>query len=112
MVQAMKNNLGFWGKLNKPIMVLAPMADVTDCVFREIICKYGKPDVFWTEFVSADGLSHPEAREKLKIDLIYSEGERPIVAQLFGGRPENMRTAAMLCKELGFSRRNHRPLGE
>ncbi len=95
-------NKGFWGKLNKPVMVLAPMADVTDCVFREIIRKYGKPDVFWTEFVSADGLSHPEAVEKLKIDLIYGEGERPIVAQLFGGRPENMRTAAMLCKELGF----------
>ena len=52
----LQNNMNnFWQKLNKPIFVLAPMADVTDCVFREIINKYGKPDVFWTEFLSSDG---------------------------------------------------------
>jgi len=92
----------FWSKLNKPILCLAPMADVTDCAFRQIIAKYGKPDVFWTEFVSADGLSHPIAREKLLIDFIFSENERPIVAQIFGSKPENIKTAAALCKELGF----------
>jgi len=102
-------NSGFWKNLkadssraSRGIMVLAPMADVTDCVFREIINKYGKPDVFWTEFVSADGLAHPVAREKLLIDLKYSEAEHPIVAQIFGGKPENIKTASMLCKELGF----------
>ncbi len=95
-------DLGFWGKLKKPIFVLAPMADVTDCVFREIIAKYGKPDVFWTEFVSADGLSHPEAREKLLIDLKFDKGEHPIVAQIFGSNVDNIRTAAMLCRDLGF----------
>lgn len=96
------NRLGFWSKLNKPIFILAPMADVTDCAFRQIIAKYGKPDVFWTEFVSADGLAHPVAREKLLIDLKYSGNEHPIVAQIFGGRPENIREASKLCAELGF----------
>ena len=95
----MKN---FWTKLKKPIMVLAPMADVTDYAFRQIINKYGKPDVFWTEFVAADGLAHPQAREKLMIDLKYTEGEHPIVAQIFGGKPDNIREAAKLCAELGF----------
>lgn len=95
----MKN---FWKNLAKPIYVLAPMADVTDCAFRQIINKYGKPDVFWTEFVSADGLAHPTARPKLLIDLKYGEGEHPIVAQIFGGKPENIKTAAALCQELGF----------
>src|SRR5688572_15505219 len=95
----MKN---FWNKLKRPIFVLAPMADVTDCAFREIIAKYGKPDVFWTEFVSADGLAHPVAREKLLIDFKYSENERPIVAQIFGSNVENIRSASSLCKELGF----------
>ncbi len=95
----MKN---FWKELKRPIMVLAPMADVTDCVFRKIIAKYGKPDVFWTEFVSADGLAHPKAREKLLIDLRYSVDEHPIVAQIFGGKPENIKEAARLCAELGF----------
>ncbi|MDQ5954438.1 MAG: hypothetical protein QG583_366 [Patescibacteria group bacterium] len=95
-------NLGFWKKLNKPFFVLAPMADVTDCAFRQIIAKYGKPDVFWTEFVSADGLAHPKAREKLLIDLKYGENEHPIVAQIFGANPDNIREASKLCKELGF----------
>lgn len=94
-------NLGFWGKLKKPIMVLAPMADVTDCAFRSIIAKYGKPDAFFTEFVSADGLCSP-GRPKLLIDLKYSIEEHPIVAQIFGSKPENINGAAILCKELGF----------
>src|SRR3989338_3416792 len=96
------NNLGFWKKLHKPILCLAPMADVTDCVFRQIIAKYGKPDIFWTEFVSADGLAHPKAQEKLLIDLKYQKNEHPIVAQIFGAKPENIKIASALCKKLGF----------
>ncbi len=92
----------FWKEFNKPVMCLAPMADVTDCAFRQIIAKYGKPDVFWTEFVSADGLAHPVAREKLLIDLKYGENEHPIVAQIFGSKAENIKSASALCKELGF----------
>lgn len=96
-----KNTSGFWKKLKKPVMALAPMADVTDCAFRRIIAKYGPPPVFWTEFVSADGLCS-SGREKLLIDLKYGENEHPIVAQIFGGKPENVRQAARLCQELGF----------
>ena len=95
-------NLGFWKKLKKPIFCLAPLADVTDCAFRQIIAKYGKPDIFWTEFVSADGLTRPKAREKLLIDLKYSKNERPIIAQIFGAKPDNVRIASALCKKLGF----------
>jgi len=77
------------------------MANVTDAAFRRIIAKYGKPDVIWTEFVSADGLLS-KGRDKLLIDLEYSEAERPIVAQLFSGNPEKMYEAAKLVKKLGF----------
>ena len=101
----MKN---FWKELKKPFFVLAPMADVTDASFRRIIAKYsrhgeegGGPDVFWTEFVAADGLMS-RGVEALKYDLMYTEGERPIVAQLFGSNPEKMEGAARLCAELGF----------
>lgn len=94
--------MNFWNKLKKPFFVLAPMADVTDQAFRRLIAKYGKPGVTWTEFVSADGLAHPIAREKLLVDLAYTEAERPIVAQLFGSHCDNMREAAKLCVELGF----------
>lgn len=73
--------LGFWKNIsekarqeNRPLYVLAPMADVTDCAFRKMINKYGKPDVTWTEFVSADGLirATPEGKSKLMRDLLYN----------------------------------------
>lgn len=91
----------FWKKLKKPIMVLAPMADVTDAAFRHIITKYGKPHVTWTEFTSVDGLCSV-GKSKLLINFKYSENERPIVAQLFGANPEKMFKAGRLVKKLGF----------
>ncbi|MEK7586295.1 MAG: tRNA-dihydrouridine synthase [Patescibacteria group bacterium] len=101
----------FWEKLPKPIMALAPMANVTDAAFRQIIAKYSGPTacpngfktgrVMWTEFVSADGLMS-RGREALLHDLKYSEIERPIVAQLFGANLEKMAGAAKLVAELGF----------
>jgi nifR3 family TIM-barrel protein len=91
----------FWQKLKKPIFVLAPMANVTDAAFRRVISKYGKPDVIWTEFVSANGLVSP-GREVLKMDLRFTEEERPIVAQLFSADPEKMEQAAKLVQEMGF----------
>ena len=91
----------FWLKIKKPIFCLAPMADVTDCAFRQIIAKYGQPDVFWTEFVSADGLCSM-GKNKLLINLKYGENERPIMAQIFGSNPENIKKASTLCKKLKF----------
>ncbi len=94
-------NRGFWDKLKKPIMVLAPMANVTDAAFREMIARNGHPDVTWTEFVSADGLAS-EGKSKLLVDFWYGENERPIVAQIFGANPENIFKAGQLIKELKF----------
>lgn len=97
--------MSFWNELknNKPegIMVLAPMADVTDPAFRSIIAKYGKPDVTWTEFVSADGLFLGGYDALIK-DLSYTDEERPIVAQFFTSKPEMMEKAAELAVDLGF----------
>ena len=92
---------GFWGKLRRPFFVMAPLADVTDQAFRRVIAKYGKPDVLWTEFVSADGL-FLGGREALMPDLAYTEEERPIVAQFFTSKPELMEKAGALARELGF----------
>lgn len=92
---------GFWKKLKRPIFALAPMANVTDAAFRFMIAKYGKPDVTWTEFVSCDGLMS-EGRENILIDLKYDETERPIVAQIFGSKPENFYKTALFLQELGF----------
>ncbi|MDP3646005.1 MAG: tRNA-dihydrouridine synthase [bacterium] len=90
--------------MKKPIMALAPMAEVTDAAFRRIIAKYGKPDVMYTEFVSADGLflADERGRRKIEADLSYSEAERPIVAQFFTSRPDMMERAAAYAREHNF----------
>lgn len=92
----------FWKKLNRPIITLAPMADVTDTVFRQIVAQCGKPQVFFTEFVSCDGLCS-EGKTKLLKNLKFNKKiERPIVAQFFGSKPENFYKCAQLAVKLGF----------
>lgn len=101
--------MSFWNSLKKPFFVMAPMADVTDVAFRALVAKCGAPDVFWTEFVSADGIYHTREIKKmtdtenpLMRDLHFTKSEHPIVAQLFTSQPEMMRYAAKLVADLGF----------
>jgi nifR3 family TIM-barrel protein len=97
----MKN---FWQELPQPFLVLAPLANVTDAAFRHIIAKYSKPvgpQVMYTEFVSADGLMLGN-REVLLKDLLFTEEQRPLVAQFFTSRPDMMEAVAGLAAELGF----------
>ncbi len=83
------------------------MEDVTDAAFRALIAKYSSPAVprvFYTEFTNADGflLAYENGKKKLLKKLQYSQGERPIVAQLFTAEPEHMEQSAKLCAQLGF----------
>lgn len=81
-------------------MVLAPMANVTDWAFRQVIIETGKPDVFFTEFLSCDGIVYD--RSRFAGELYFTENERPIVVQFFSANPENMYKSAQLAQELGF----------
>jgi nifR3 family TIM-barrel protein len=99
----MKKN--FWQKLakeKKPFFVLAPMSDVTDIAQRQMLVKYGKPDVLYTEFVACDGMLNKEGRKALAKNLRFFENEHPIVAQFFSAKPENFFKCAKLAKEMGF----------
>jgi len=83
-------------------MAMAPMSGITDEAFRLMLLKYGKPDVFWTEFVSVDGL-FSEKGKKYCLDILkFNPKERPIVAQIFGGDPAYFENAAKIIAELGF----------
>lgn len=93
---------GFWDNLPQPFFALAPMYDVTDAAFRKIITKYGKPDLFYTEFVSTDGLNSV-ARQKLIHHLWFEDAQLPIIAQVFGTKPEKFAETAKLVSDLGFS---------
>jgi len=104
----MSRKRGFWDDVHQrsaakgePFFVLAPMADVTDVPFRGIIAQIGRPDVFYTEFVSAHGLNSP-GREKLIRDLGITSEDHPIVAQFFGTEPEHFHMAGVLARERGF----------
>lgn len=91
----------FWKKLNKPITVLAPMEDVTDLVFRDIVNTIARPDVFFTEFTNCDGL-FSAGRSKCIERLNFLPDQHPVVAQLWGAHPETVYKSTQLVKELGF----------
>jgi len=89
-------------ELPKPFFVLAPMDDVTDTVFRQIISETAAPNLYFTEFVNVDGLQSP-GREKLIHKLQFTDAERPLIAQVWGKNPENYYKTAKEIKEMGFA---------
>lgn len=94
----MKN---FLTELPKPFMVLAPMDDVTETVFRRIVASCAPPDLFFTEFVNVDALQSA-GRESAMKRLAFTEVERPLIAQIWGKNPENFYKVAQELVEMGF----------
>jgi len=116
--------MNFWKKLPQPFLALAPMEDVTDSVFRRIVGSIGKPDVCFTEFTSVDAIEYALRHSQksllaanlrsapLRMDfagvppalmrLVFSDEEKPIVAQLWGVDPRKFYEAAKVIRELGF----------
>jgi nifR3 family TIM-barrel protein len=84
----------------RPATVLAPMAGVTDNVFRRLIREQGGCGLLMTEFTSADGLSKANGRTRRY--LYFTPDEHPIAAQLFGANPDTLAEAAALVEQLGF----------
>ena len=89
----------FWKTFKQPVFSLAPMEDVTDTVFREIIMGMVAPDklhVVFTEFTSVEGMYHPVGRKRVSERLIVNNSERELleklniklVAQIWGRNPE------------------------
>jgi len=93
--------MNFWEQLKKPIFILAPMEDVTDTVFRRIVMKCGKPDLFLTEFTSVEGM-FSKGDKKVNQRLLFTKEEKPIVAQIWGLNPENFYKAAQKLSNMGF----------
>jgi tRNA-dihydrouridine synthase B len=84
----------------RPAHILAPMAGVTDTVFRRFIKRLGGCGLIMTEFVSSEGMLRQNLRSKRY--LYYSPEERPISAQLFGADPDRLAEAARMIEDLGF----------
>ena len=96
----MKEN--FWRELPRPFFVLAPMEDVTDVVFRHVVSEAGSPDVFFTEFTNTESFCHPEGVHSVRGRLTFTEDEQPIVAHIWGDKPEHFREMSIGMAEMGF----------
>ncbi len=94
--------MSVWDTLPQPFFVLAPMDDVTDKVFRQIVAECAAPDLYFTEFVNVDGLQSP-GRKNLLHKLAIGAKDRPIIAQLWGKKPENYYQTAKELQEMGFA---------
>lgn len=92
--------MSFWSALPRPIIGLSPMDGVTDASFRAIVARQGKPDVTFTEFTHVHDICR--GPEVCLETLVYSEIERPMVAQLYGNNPDLFYQAAHAVCELGF----------
>jgi tRNA-dihydrouridine synthase len=96
--------------LSRPFFVLAPMDDVTDTVFRRIVADCAPPDLYFTEFVNVDGLQSP-GRPKLLKKLRFTEQEQPLIAQIWGLKPENFHKTAAEIADGTFAREFGLPEG-
>jgi len=85
---------------SQKIVGLSPMDGITDEAFRLTQCQIARPDIIFTEFVSAEGLAHSAV--KLFDTLLFSREERPIIGQLFGKDPDSFYIAAVILCHLGF----------
>ncbi|MHC1776789.1 MAG: tRNA dihydrouridine synthase [Lentimicrobium sp.] len=97
----------FWGELRQGVFALAPMEDVTDSVFRELVLSVSKPGnlhLLFTEFTSVDGLCHPIGKAAVLHRFYVSESERglinkqkvKLIAQIWGSDPEKFFKAAQI----------------
>ena len=97
--------MNIWKQLKsskQPFYVLAPMDDVTDTVFRQIVAKHAPADLMMTEFANADGYCSP-GKQAISSRLKYEPIEGPVIAQIWGIDPKNYLTMAKDIKAMGFA---------
>lgn len=99
-----KATLNIWQRLKAqgPLVALAPMDDVTDVVFRPLVHELAQADLYFTEFANADGWCSP-GREAIERRLRLAEDEGPVIAQIWGLKPENYYAMARSLAERPFA---------
>ena len=95
--------MNIWNNLEKPFLILAPMEGVTDVIFRQVIARAGRPDLFFTEFTNVSSYASPKGRENALMRFEIAESDSPIIAQIWGKTPEHFAEVAAALESLGFS---------
>jgi tRNA-dihydrouridine synthase len=93
----------FWHNLPQPFFILAPMEAVTDVVFRHVIASAARPDVFFTEFTNASSYCSPSGVHSTRGRLTFADDEQPMVAQIWGSRPEQFEEMGRGLFEMGYA---------
>jgi tRNA-dihydrouridine synthase len=92
-----------WNELKTPFLILAPMEGVTDCVFRSVINKAGRPDLFYTEFTNVSSFASERGRHDALERLTVKPEDKPIIAQIWGKNPEHFGELAKNLESMGFA---------
>jgi tRNA-dihydrouridine synthase len=95
--------MSFWQDLPRPFFILAPMEAVTDVVFRHVVAQAASPDIYFTEFTNASSYCSPAGIHSTRGRLTFTSDEQPMVAQIWGSRPEQFAQMSLGLKEMGFS---------
>jgi len=92
----------FWNDLPKPFFILAPMEDVTDVVFRHVIAKAARPEIFFTEFTNASSYASEKGNHSTRGRLAFTADEQPMVAQIWGTKPDEFSFMAKGLAAMGY----------
>lgn len=92
----------FWRQFKPGFTCLAPMEGVTDIAFRQVVAKAARPDIFFTEFTNVNSYSSEKGRHNALERFRILPEEKPIVAQIWGTKPELFTETAQAIKQLGF----------
>ncbi|MBR3220446.1 tRNA-dihydrouridine synthase family protein [Candidatus Saccharibacteria bacterium] len=95
--------MNIWQTLPKHFLALAPMEGVTDVVFRQVITKAGRPDLFFTEFTNVSSFASDKGRHDALERLDIAPTDKPIIAQIWGKKPAHFAELATALEDLGFS---------
>ena len=95
--------MNIWQELPRPFLVLAPMEGVTDIIFRQVIARAGRPDLFFTEFTNVSSYASEKGRANALERLEIAPSDTPIIAQIWGKNPEHFSKTCSALESLGFS---------
>lgn len=92
-----------WDELPRPALILAPMEGVTDAIFRQVMARAGRPDLFFTEFTNVSSYASEKGRANALERLKVAPSDPPIIAQVWGKNPEHFAICVAALAGLGFS---------
>lgn len=94
--------MSFWEQFSTGFTCLAPMEGVTDIVFRQVVARAARPDIFFTEFTNVNSYVSDKGRSNALLRFQYLPQEQPIVAQIWGTQPEHFTSTTFGLRDLGF----------